>query len=93
MFWNDTGWRHPRSIIRFPSPRGFERNGHPTQKPIELLKWLVRTYTRPGDLVCDPFLGSGTTAEACLLEGRRFIGFEKLAKFYRVAQRRIRSAA
>jgi len=88
--WNDDGTRHPRSVLRFDSVgRGSER-GHPTQKPLELLRWLVRSYTRRGGLVCDPCFGSGTTAEACAIEGRRFLGFERERRFFNFAARRLK---
>jgi site-specific DNA-methyltransferase (adenine-specific) len=50
---------------------------HPTVKPLELMRWLVRLVTPPNGIVLDPFLGSGTTAEACLLEGFRCLGVER----------------
>lgn len=62
---------------------------HETQKPLALMEALVRDFTDPGDLVVDPFAGSGTTGVACIRLGRRFIGFEKDAKFYEAARRRL----
>ena len=60
------------------------RNGkiHPTQKPVELLLYLVRTYTNEGDIVLDNCIGSGTTAVACIRENRHFIGFELNREYY-----------
>ena len=58
-------------------------------KPIGLMQAIVRDYSRPGDLVCDPFLGSGTTAVAALAEGRRFVGSEQKPEHYEIAKRRI----
>jgi DNA modification methylase len=66
-----------------PKAPGYERptdedgTGHPTVKPLDLIRWLVRLVTPPGGLVLDPFLGSGTTAEACVIEGFRCIGIEQ----------------
>lgn len=60
------------------------RNGtvaHPTVKPLDLMRWLVRLVTPPGGVVLDPFLGSGTTAEACIVEGFRCIGIEREADY------------
>jgi DNA modification methylase len=54
---------------------------HPTVKPLDLMRWLVRLVTPRGGLVLDPFLGSGTTAEACVLEGFRCIGIEREADY------------
>ena len=62
---------------------------HPTQKPLELMRYMVRTYSNPGDLVLDPFMGSGTTAVACVLEKRNFIGFELDEKYFNLANKRL----
>lgn len=62
---------------------------HPTQKPIELLKWILKNYTNENDLILDPFLGSGTTAIACYDLKRRYIGIEKEPKYYDIAKKRI----
>lgn len=58
-------------------PRGEDGTAHATVKPLALMRWLVRLATQPGGLVLDPFLGSGTTAEACVIEGFRCIGIER----------------
>lgn len=63
---------------------------HPTQKPVDLLRYLVLTYTNPGDTVLDNACGSGTTCLAAALEGRRYIGFELNEEYYRKAVRRIK---
>ncbi len=68
------------------------RNIHPTVKPIELMRRVVRMLTKPGATVIDPFMGSGTTGIACMLEGRNFIGIEREAEFYEIATHRIRQA-
>ena len=65
---------------------------HETQKPVDLMRWLVRLVTPPGGLVLDPFAGSGTTGIACHLEGRRFIGIEREAKHAETARSRINDA-
>jgi len=82
----NSGYRYPRSILRFASGA---HTIHPTQKPVALFEYLVRTYTNPGELVLDSCIGSGTTAIACLNSGRRFIGFEKDKRFFGIAHRRI----
>ncbi len=71
---------------------GGRKNSHATVKPIDLMRWLVRLLTRPGDLVFDPFTGSGTTAIACALEGRRFIGFELDERHVAIAHLRVAAA-
>jgi len=70
--YQQTQTNYPTSILEIPSEKGF----HPTQKPIALLEYLIRTYTNPGDLVFDPCMGSGTTGAACGNLQRRFIGCE-----------------
>jgi site-specific DNA-methyltransferase (adenine-specific) len=65
---------------------------HPTVKPVELLRYLIRTYTNEGDMVLDFTCGSGTTGVACAIEGRNFIGIEKDVNYVEIAQRRIGEA-
>ena len=60
-----------------------------TQKPVELIRWLVRTYTNEGDTVLDNCMGSGTTAIACLMENRKFVGFETNNEYWKRANDRI----
>jgi site-specific DNA-methyltransferase (adenine-specific) len=62
---------------------------HPTQKPLNLVKWLVRLVTRPGGIILDPFLGTGTTALAAKLEGFHFVGIDSDPIFCRIAERRL----
>lgn len=64
-------------------------NFHPTVKPIALMEWLCRLVSHPGDVVLDPFLGSGSTGIACINTGRRFIGIEKEKEYYDIARKRI----
>lgn len=82
--------KFPASIISVPK----EHMGnmlHPTQKPVELIRYLIRTYTNKGGLVLDNCIGSGTTAIAALREKRHFIGFELNEEYYEKARRRIAS--
>jgi hypothetical protein len=69
-----------------------EGNPHPCPKPLEIMERLLLDFTDPGELVCDPFAGSGTTAVACKRLGRSFIGWEKDAKFHAAALKRIEAA-
>jgi len=62
------------AVHEFPNPSG--NRAHPTQKPVDLMRFYIENSTQPGDLVLDPFAGSGSTGEACRLTGRRFIGVE-----------------
>ena len=66
-----------------------EERIHPTQKPVPLFMQILKKYSKPGDLVLDPFLGSGTTAIACLRTGRHYIGIEKHEPYFVKAQERI----
>ncbi|PTT76603.1 hypothetical protein DBR41_25070, partial [Pseudomonas sp. HMWF010] len=84
---NQTHTNYPKSILRFPSEF---RPVHPTQKPLELMRYLVRTFTNEGDTVLDCCFGSGTTAVAAVMEGRRFVGVEKDAGYFELAQERLR---
>jgi site-specific DNA-methyltransferase (adenine-specific) len=65
---------------------------HPTEKPIPLMSELVMLYTNPGELICDPFMGSGTTGVAAVKAGRRFIGIERDPKWFDLSVRRISDA-
>ena len=65
-----------------------EERVHPTQKPIALFKWILENYSKEGDLICDPFLGSGTTLRACRETNRNCIGFEKEPKYEALIRKR-----
>ena len=80
--------KFPNSVMYFNCPN---RNGilHPTQKPLELLEYLVKTYTNEGDMVLDNCMGSGTTGVACKKTGRHFIGIEKDEKYFEIAVSRV----
>ncbi len=86
-----TGERYPRSVLNFSNRSG--PSLHPTQKPLALVEWLVRTYTYSEDVVLDPFMGSGTTGVACVDANRHFIGVERDKEYFDVACSRIESAA
>jgi len=81
----NTGTRYPKSIIRFNRERGL----HPTQKPVSLFEYLIKTYTDEGDLVLDNCMGSGTTAIACINTNRNYLGFELNKEYYELAKNRI----
>lgn len=70
-----------------------EERYHPTQKPLSLMIWVLENYTQPGDTILDPFMGSGTTGVACIKTGRNFIGIEKDAGYFKVAEKRLAEAA
>jgi DNA modification methylase len=66
-----------------------KRNHHPTVKPTALMRYLCRLVTPPGGVVLDPFMGSGSTGKAAMLEGFRFIGIEREAEYVEIARARI----
>lgn len=84
----DFRW-YPGNVLFVPTVTG---GIHPTQKPVELCEYFIKTYTRPGELVADICAGSGTTAVAALNAGRRFVCFETAPAFYAAASERIRVA-
>lgn len=77
--------RFPTTIQEFTRDKGY----HPTQKPVALLEYLIKTYTDPGDIVLDPVMGSGSTGVACINTGRQFIGIEINNKYFDIATERI----
>ena len=80
--------RYPRSVQVFKSDTQ-KCKLHPTQKPLELMRFLVRTYTNPDDTVLDFCMGSGTTGLAARIESRKFIGIEKDHNYFKIAENRI----
>ena len=89
---NDGEHYYPRDAIYFKSTVGQGKRYHPQQKPVELLEYLIRTYTNEGELVLDATCGSGSTGVAAINTGRKFIGFELEKKFYDIAEKRIKEA-
>ena len=83
------GKRYPDTILDFPQKWRRQDQVHPTQKPVELLEWLINSYTQEGNLVLDNCMGSGTTGVACKHLNRRFIGIEKEPKYFDIAEERI----
>ncbi len=83
---------YPRSVIRLPNANNGERGLHPTQKPVALYEYLIRTYTNEGDTVLDFCFGSGTTAVACARTGRHFVGGDNSPEYFGIAVRRVREA-
>lgn len=80
------GERYPVDIIKFNRDK---EKLHPTAKPVELIRYLIRTYTHEGELVLDNCIGSGTTAIAAMRENRHFIGFELEKRYYDIACERV----
>lgn len=82
------GTRYPTSILKFNRAKGL----HPTQKPVDLLEYLIKTYTNDGDTVLDFTMGSGSTGVACVNTGRSFVGIEMDDHYFEVAKNRIEEA-
>jgi site-specific DNA-methyltransferase (adenine-specific) len=87
------GLRYPQNLIAIPGDeRGTVGRLHPTQKPLALMEYLIKTYTDEGDVVLDNCMGSGSTGVACVNANRKFIGIEKDAAYFAIAERRISEA-
>lgn len=83
------GTRYPKTVLEFSRDKD---KVHPTQKPVALMEYLIRTYSNPGEIVLDNCMGSGTTGVACVNTGRDFIGIEKDLKYFEIAKSRIDAA-
>ncbi|BDS12374.1 DNA-methyltransferase [Aureispira anguillae] len=93
----DDGTRYPDSVLEFGESvlpvKSMHRKGmHPTEKPVDLVAYLIRSFTNKGETVLDNCIGSGTTAVAAILEQRNFIGFEMNQDYYQMAQERVACA-
>lgn len=88
-YGSEDGSRFPRSVIRLSHE---SKPVHPTQKPVALMEYLIKTYTNEGETVLDSCMGSGTTGVACVNTGRKFIGIERDDKYFQIAQQRIEAA-
>jgi site-specific DNA-methyltransferase (adenine-specific) len=80
--------RYPISILKFATDKQ-KCSLHPTQKPIKLIEWLIKTYTNENNLVLDSCMGSGTTAVACINTKRNYIGFERDTTYWEISNKRI----
>ncbi len=89
--YDNQGLAYPKSVLPI-SNRSEVRKLHPTQKPVALMEYLIRTYTNEGDTALDNCMGSGTTGVACVNTGRNFIGMEMDAGYFEIAKNRIEAA-
>jgi DNA modification methylase len=89
--WN-VGTRYPFNILQFKGDDKKNGHYHPSQKPVPLLEYLIRTYTNEGETVLDNCMGSGSTGVACINTNRKFIGIEMDDKYYEIACERIENA-
>ena len=89
--YEDTGWRYPTQVWHYQRDC-LASNLHPTQKPVALIKNLVKTFSNEGDVILDNCMGSGTTGVACVNTNRNFIGIELDEKYFKIARNRINHA-
>lgn len=82
--------KNNKNIIKINTCSGVERAGHPTQKPLEIIKHFITIHSNKDDLIFDPFMGSWTTARACMDLGRNFIGAELSAEYCEIGRQRLR---
>lgn len=80
---------YPGDIIRYNMDKHCSKRLHPTQKPVDLLEYLIKTYTNEGDLILDNCMGSGSTGVACINTNRNFIGYELDENYFNIAKERI----
>lgn len=85
----NTGFRYPETVIFVQQKWRRQDQLHPTQKPVPLMEYLIRTYSNPGETILDNAMGSGSTGVACVNTGRHFIGIEKELEYFQVARDRI----
>lgn len=95
--YNDIGVRESNKLSDLRVPSSYQKfntevGSHPTQKPVPLFEYLIRTYSNEGDVVLDNCMGSGTAGVACAKTGRRFIGIEKDENYFGIAEKRINDA-
>jgi len=86
---NETGLRYPKSIQYFKTAESEGKVYHPTQKPVKLFEWLIKTYSNEGEIILDNCLGSGTTAISCINTNRRYVGIEKDENYFNIAKERL----
>lgn len=87
--YEQTQTGYPRSVLKISSEG---KTIHPTQKPVALMEYLIKTYTNEGETILDNCMGSGTTGVACVNTGRNFIGIERDPEYFRIASERIAAA-
>lgn len=89
--YNDTGYRYPNDILEFRRVK-LNEYLHPTQKPVELLEYLIKTFSNENDTVLDFTMGSGSTGVACKNTNRKFIGIELDKNYFEIAKNRIKTS-
>jgi len=89
--FENKGTRYPKSIVNISRDFSAQQQVHPTQKPVPLMEWLIKTYSNEGDTVLDNCMGSGSTGVAAIKLNRKFIGMEYDREYYNIAQNRLSS--
>ena len=90
--WVNKGERTPVSVLKFARDNIHKgKNLHPTQKPVKLLEWLIKSYTNEGETVLDNCMGSGSTGVACVNTNRKFIGYELDEEYFKIAEKRLQN--
>ena len=87
---NPTGTRFPRDVLKVSWRSAFGKTLHPTQKPVSLCEYFIKTYSNEGDVILDPFIGSGTTAVAAKNTNRNYIGWEQNDEYFEIAEERLK---
>lgn len=87
---NTTGTRFPRDVLKVSWRSAFGKTLHPTQKPVSLCEYFIKTYTDDGGVILDPFMGSGTTAVATKNTNRNYIGWEQNDEYFNIAEERLK---
>ena len=86
---DNKGTRHPTTVLDYPQKWRRQDQLHPTQKPVELMEFIVKSYSNEDEVVLDNCMGSGTTGVACKNTNRQFIGIEMDDKYFKIADERI----
>jgi site-specific DNA-methyltransferase (adenine-specific) len=86
--WQDNGSRYPTTVLYCPSPKRV-KGSHPSAKPVPLLEYFVLTYSKPGDVVLDVFMGEGNTGVAAIKHDRRFVGCDKTQQWFARAEMKL----
>ena len=87
--FKNEGTRYPKSILNISRNFSAQQQVHPTQKPVPLMEWLIKTYSNEGETVLDNCMGSGSTGMAAVKLGRKFIGMENDKEYFKIAEERI----
>lgn len=89
IFNKDKEKPYLRSLFESGNVQGKERTSHPTQKSLKLMEWIIKNHTKKGQVILDPFMGSGSTGVAALRTGRKFIGIEKDRNYFEISKKRL----